>query len=90
MGLSGAVLSEDPYGDGGIGKQDEAECVERAGELTPYSSAALHRGAIFPLGVRSYTELQISRFYKLGPPLSAPVFPLLFVVHRSAGVLLAC
>ena len=94
MGLSGAVLTEDPYAHGGIGKQGEAVSVERAGPRTPYSTEALHGGAIFPLwadfSVRSYTELQmISRFYMLGPPFSAPVFPLPFVVHRSAGVLLA-
>ena len=90
MGLSGAVLTEDPYAHGGIGKQGEAVSVERAGPRTPYSTEALHGGANFPLWVRSYTELQISRFYMLGPPFSAPVLPLLFVVHRSAGVLLAC
>lgn len=42
MGLSGAVLSEDPYADGGIGKQDEAVSVERAGPRTRYSTEALH------------------------------------------------
>ncbi len=76
MGLSGAVLTEDPYAHGGIGKQDEAVSVERAGPRTPYSTEALHRGAIFPLWVRSHTELQISRFYMLGPPFSACAPPI--------------
>jgi len=67
MGVTRAVLSEDPYADGDRQKQDEAMSLERAGPRRPYSTTAPHGGAIFPLD----TELWTPRSYMLGPLFSA-------------------
>ena len=76
MGLTRAVLSEDPYAGGDREKQGEAVSVERAGQRRPYSTTAPHGGAVFPLWtdfsqLPSDTELQTPRFYMLGPLFSA-------------------
>jgi hypothetical protein len=49
MGLTRAVLSEDPYANGDREKQDEAVPVETGGSPRPCSTAAPHGGAVYPL-----------------------------------------
>src|SRR5207249_5554413 len=74
-GLTRAVLSEDPYANGGRQKPDEAVSVERAGPRRPYSTTAPHGAAIFPLSLDfsllGDTKLKTRRFYMHGSLFSA-------------------